>query len=209
MTLVFDNINYFDLINNQLIFKEEVTQVQETNLKKKYFYLLDVYKQKNKFVVNCIDYLNGALPLFTTKCCWWCRETFSSCPIGIPINFYPSCAKSEQFFKQSNLDCTNGTEYFETDGIFCSFPCAKSYIIDEKLNTKYKNSTMLLSLLYKKINNKIDFIPLAPSWKLLKKFGGEMSITEFRNSFGEFQYIDSSNIKKPLIFSIGNLYTEK
>jgi hypothetical protein len=209
MTLVFEGVNYFDLINNQLSFKEEVTSVQETNFKKKYFYFFDVYKQKSKLVINMVDYLNGALPLSTTKLCWWCRDSFTNSPIGIPLSYYQSNNKSKEIFKRLNLDYSKGTEYFETDGIFCSFPCAKSYIVDEKLNSRYKNSTTLLSLLYKKINNKIDEIPFAPSWKLLKKFGGELTITEFRKSFGDFQYIDSYNVKKPFIFSIGNLYIEK
>lgn len=209
MTLVFDGINYLDLINSRSILKEEVTTIQEINLKKRYFYFFDVYKQKNKFSVNMIDYLNGPLPLNTTKACWWCTHSFDTCPIGIPIFYHQSNKKTEQIFKNLNLNSTDGTEHFETEGIFCSFPCAKSYIIDQKFTSKYKNSTVLLSLLYKYIKGSVSDIPLAPSWKLLKKFGGEMSITEFRNSFGEFEYIDCQNIKKPLIFSVGNMYIEK
>ena len=39
-------------------------------------------------------------------------------------------------------------EYYETDGIFCSFNCCQSYINDNKHIRLYDNSHMLLLKMY-------------------------------------------------------------
>ncbi len=68
----------------------------------------------------------------------------------------------------------------------CSFNCMFAYITEYD-NYKYKDSASLIQLLYHSYfpgKNILlsDFKP-APSWKLLKPYGGELTIDEYRKSF--------------------------
>ena len=51
---------------------------------------------------------------------------------------------------------------------------------------------------------KLYTINPAPSWKLLKEYGGHMDITTFRNSFNKIMY-ESHGMFKP----VGHLFEEK
>jgi hypothetical protein len=80
-------------------------------------------------------------------------------------------------------------ECFETDGIFCSFNCCKSFIMDNRKNPLYSQSISLLLKLYEHIHGTRSVtIHSAPHWKMLKEFGGNLTISEFRNSFMKLNY---------------------
>ena len=51
----------------------------------------------------------------------------------------------------------------------------------------------------------------APHWRLLEKFGGPLSIENFRNSFNSIQYndIDDYIIRAPPSRMVGKLYEKK
>lgn len=100
-------------------------------------------------------------------CCWYCRHNVPSDwhPLGIPI----------KFSKEQNT--------FECDGIFCSFNCIVAYL-QEHNQYRYKDSNVLLLMMYRHIFKKhrdITKIVPSPSWKLLKEYGGHLSIDEYRN----------------------------
>lgn len=95
--------------------------------------------------------------------------------------------------------------YFQTDGIFCSFNCTLAFIMDNRHNPIYKESTSLLFHLYEKLIGPLEpsVILPAPHWRLLKTFGGPMSIEEFRSKFNRVCYkyqftIDTITVMKPL-----------
>lgn len=80
-------------------------------------------------------------------------------------------------------------DYFEGEGTFCSFNCAVAYVSDN-YSIKYKNTGMLINKLYKHI---FGFLPKekivpSPSWKMLKDYGGEFTIEEYRKSFQIIDY---------------------
>ena len=53
----------------------------------------------------------------------------------------------------------------------------------------YNTSDMLLLIMYNKsMNTKNRIIDFAPHWRMLSEYGGNMSITEFRNSFTKTDY---------------------
>ena len=60
---------------------------------------------------------------------------------------------------------------------------------------------MLLRQLYKRIYGVFpgpkDITP-APSWRLLKEYGGDMNIIQYRESFVKCKYIDTHNIMRPV-----------
>lgn len=176
---------------------EDVTKKDKSHERaKKAYYFLDSKKNQMKLWPNFIDIsTNGHLPPSTTKLCWWDRHSFQNRPIGCPLRYYKKEDK----------------EIYETEGIFCSFSCCKSYIIDRNSNVKYKDSLSILSSLFMILSqDKSHYIlPSAPSWKLLKEYGGHLSIQEYRASVGNLEYEDTINIKRCMILSSSQYTQEK
>ena len=105
----------------------------------------------------------------------------------------------------------NIKEYYETDGIFCSFNCCKAFINDNKHKKMYNQSLTLLMRMYNEMFGvTIHVIDSAPHWRVLKEYGGNLSIIEFRNSFSKADYEEHGIIiNTPSYRSIGFLYEEK
>nr|QBK86474.1 MAG: A1L transcription factor/late transcription factor VLTF-2 [Marseillevirus LCMAC102] len=178
---------------------------------KKVMYFTDSQKNRVKYWINMIDIAQtGALPLYTTKPCWECRSTFKSHPLGCPIRY---CSQQEESlnqkrvkekFKDANFPLDQGTDFFETEGIFCTFPCIKTYIIDQLSKTKsskYRKALTLLTLLYFKMFDQVVTIPTAGSWKLLTEWGGHLTPQELRATTGLLEYNETINIRRPYMFS--------
>ncbi len=92
--------------------------------------------------------------------CWWCTYSFENTPCFIPEKYY--------------LD-----KYY-VFGCFCSFNCAASYNLnlnDYKIMERYA----LLKKLYNVNNN--DNYKLSPPKEILKKYGGIISIEDYRKNF--------------------------
>ncbi len=198
--------------------KEEIIeyegQVQTTDIsittKKQVFY--DINKNKIIMWITMEDLVNQKiLPLVTNLPCWWCGYQFISSPLGAPIIYCPHnsivSVEFRNFFSKRNIDLSE-TDLLKTEGIFCSFPCCKAYIMTHSFISKYKNSITLLSLLYYKLYGKYIDIPRAPTWKILEKWGGPLSIEDFRNSFSKFIYQVTPNIKRPFMFATGTYIEE-
>lgn len=103
-------------------------------------------------------------------------------------------------------------EYYETDGIFCSFPCCKAYINEFKGSNKlYEHSSFLLCKLYYdmyEIKN-VNINP-APHWRQLREYGGDMSITQFRETFSKSKFQPRGIIRNTDLFKpIATLFEEK
>lgn len=110
----------------------------------------------------------------------------------------------------SSIDI-NQNEYYETDGIFCSFNCCKAFIKDNKHNKLYEFSDLLLAKLYQdmfNVNNII--INPSPHWRLLQEYGGHLTITQFRDNFNKTKFDSHGFIRNTDIFKpIATLYEEK
>jgi hypothetical protein len=115
--------------------------------------------------------------------CWWCKNCFDTPEINLPENYFNS--------------------KFLCSGIFCSYNCALSYNIDLNDEKVWKRKS-LLNLLYRKTyDNEEDIIP-APSWKVLKEFGGDITIDEFRSNLKSHD-IDFIYLQPPLITFSSNI----
>ncbi len=121
--------------------------------------------------------------------CWWCRYPITNeyQILGCPLRY---------------ID-----EVFHCEGSFCSFNCIKAYIEDKNhYNMKYRESISLTLLYYSQVFNKeimYSNLVTAPHWSLLKNYGGNLEIEEFRNEFQRIQYYGPSgslirDITKPL-----------
>lgn len=100
--------------------------------------------------------------------------------------------------------------YYETDGIFCSFNCCFSFIKDNAQNSMYKISEHLIHKLLSEITGcDTNVIWPAPHWRMLKVYGGHLSIEEFRKSFNSVKYIEKEVKKNCSMTPVEILYTEK
>ena len=127
------------------------------------------------------EHLNCEIPKFTSIKCWWCRSSISTNihPLGMPIKYN----------KEQN--------FFDTEGMFCSFNCMCSYLHENTNMSQYKDSGSLIYFMYKCIFNEYPYkmnIRKAPSWKLLKEYGGNLTIEEFRSMFNTVN-IHTQNIE--------------
>lgn len=120
-------------------------------------------------------------------------------------------------------------EYYDTHGIFCNFGCMLCYIYSHRNNLLYKNSIPLLRQMIKdqyKLEGKVLNKPLfaSPNVKLLKKFGGPLSIEEYRdiskhvdhptilffdtNQVKRCENNESNEEKKPLMRPVGSIFQQ-
>ncbi len=198
---------------------QRVPQKQNARKNKRSMIFTSHTKNQSRMYAVMIDVTqNGALPRITHRPCWWCRTSFTNTPIGCPIR-YVTCKKGSleekrfnEYIKKINLTSDGTTDFFETEGIFCSLSCAKAHVIDElsKGKTKFKKSLTLLSLMRTRSgDNSNDPIAVAPSWKLINEWGGHLSIQEYRESFGRVEYVETVNARRPMLYSTSQYFQEK
>jgi len=200
------------------------------------FSFFDESKKVHTCHICMIDKNSNTLLQKTTDIsCFWCKHQFNSIPIGCPIRY--KCPQvHKQYYSEITKDKYSITEditimehdkfeknqkkksiklnknfYYETDGIFCSFNCCLAFIKDNFKNPLYNNSELLLGKLYKELFEIDINIKEAPSWKLLKSYGGPLTIDDFRDNNHKITYENlSSYISKiPAQISLGSLYEEK
>ena len=110
--------------------------------------------------------------------CWNCCYNFNNIIVGLPIRY------------------NNNTFY--TIGDFCSLECATRYAF-EKYDDKIYEIIPIINM-YNNIKfNKTTKINLAPNKLILKKFGGNVDIEEYRKNFNNIYYI---NI--PIVIPVNN-----
>jgi hypothetical protein len=172
---------------------------------KRVHYFLDSHKVQAKYWGVMIDTTTNGPLLASNKPCWWCRTTFQTKPIGCPLAYHKKGdglykERFKEKLKAANLSTDGPLDFFETEGLFCSFPCCKAYILDRRGSVKYKESASLLVHLYYILFQEHEVIPTAPSWKMLREYGGHLSIQEFRATFGKLEYIETVNMRRPYMF---------
>ena len=183
-------IDYSDIINeqNDEIFIKPDIPVNHTIVNNEVSCLHNIideltekiktYEKINKPVVQSFNHTNYSK-------CWWCAYNYDLPTVELPEHYFHGM--------------------FHCIGNFCSYNCAMAYNIDiNDENISKRNS--LLYLHYKKTYNNDNLIIPAPSWKILKDFGGTVTIDEYRSNFitNSINYL---YIKPPLVSRIS--YVEK
>ena len=179
-------INYSDIEQNECIFIKTDTDKDSNEkeikmLKNKIHELTEKLEKYEKVTKQNVDIIETS----NISKCWWCRYGYNMPSVELP----------EYYF--------NNIFYYI--GKFCSYNCAMAYNIDiNDENISKRNS--LLYFHYKQTYSKTDIIMPAPSWKILKDYGGTITIEDYRNNF----ITNCTNyiyIKPPLISRIS--YIEK
>jgi ribosomal protein S18 len=158
--------------------------------------------------------------------CFWCRHSFDNMPIGCPIQ-YKNARILKSYFSEVTKDkydiissipgtlpdtlqenmslIDNG--YFLVDGVFCSFNCCLAFIQENNKNMLYDMSKQLLYKMYTmcfpQTPSTHSIIP-APHWRLLKSYGGHLTIEEFRKKFNKIKYVEDNFANK----SVSWIYRE-
>jgi hypothetical protein len=206
----------------ELVFPERnITNIENNENCVESLSYLDESKRIHKCMLSKLDFSNPS-----GYCCYWCRNIFTSEPIGCPLKYIPNVI-SRVFFSEITKEKfivkegttkskinTPGIEatveqnnYYETDGIFCSFECCMSYINENKKNPLYIESEILLNKIYSDCGYK-GKIKHAPHWRILKEYGGSLTIAQFRANFNHIEY-EAHGIYKPQFKSINHAYEEK
>lgn len=100
------------------------------------------------------------------KCmwCWWCCHSFEGTPLSMPYKYDDRRNK------------------FYTAGNYCSWSCVKSHAIDKYGCTIGSRVCGNVVMMRKKMFNQIGPVKPAPNRFVLKEFGGDMTIEEFREN---------------------------
>lgn len=182
-------------------------------------------KTDNKYSITMLDHLTSQkLPDKTSIYCFWCRHPFDTIPLGCPIKYMPKQIEKKYFseiHKENYTILQNTTknseekgatlDYYETDGIFCSFNCCMSFVYDNIKNPMYSQSQSLIGKLYMDLYNIPPYdIKPAPHWRLLKDYGGNMTIDDYRSSFSKVTYEFYAKIREiPRFKPVGWIFTCK
>ena len=203
-----------------------ITHVPET------YSFLDDAKKLHKCNISMIDFKsNNEFHTQSPYHCFWDRHLIPSHlhPIGCPIKYIHSQASKSYFSEiskdnytikenitsskkvDSNIVNIIDKNYYITDGIFCSFNCCMSFLLDNKTSSFYHLSEMLLYKLYNDIFSHYPVvIESAPHWRNLVEYGGNLTIEMFRNNFNNVEYINHGIIlNTPKLQSTGVLFEEK
>ena len=170
--------------NNNNNFKNNIKKYEEIRKNE-----IESYKIDNSLHYTMIHFSEAnkdkKLPEHTNVACYWCTENFSCRPVGLPIRYE--------------------NDIFYVDGCFCSPECAAAYNFDNLNSSDIWERYGLLNLLYIKIiGNKQITIKLAPPRRTLKKFGGFLTIEEFRKMNDNY-YKQFNVVYPPMISVIPNI----
>lgn len=98
----------------------------------------------------------------TNLLCWWCCHPFNTMPCFFPTHY-------NEYSKR-----------FKIQGNFCSWNCAKAYKLEDSKGTRGQDMYLFtLLLMHLGIKNYRD-VKSAPAKEVLKAFGGNLTIEEFR-----------------------------
>ena len=119
---------------------------------------------------KCIELLGAHTsrkewPLSTEVACWNCTFAFDAIPIAIPEKLDRATGRLSGCF-----------------GVFCSFNCARRHCLQTNGHSGMQKIQLLSDLHRKLLGNFVRIKP-APPFQVLARFGGYMSIDEYRKDF--------------------------
>jgi hypothetical protein len=122
---------------------------------------IDYYNLKSTLLVQFKDTSEVKnIPQTSDAACFWCCHTFTNRPVVLPTR--------------------DTGEHLQVVGNFCSPECACSYLFDirQDSHTRWEQLSLLYRVYGEACQGKIQ---PAPARNILKLFGGELGIAEYRN----------------------------
>lgn len=186
MGTIFDTYNFSEESSNSTVreqhnngaakkiekLEKELEEYKELLTASKTFFTENTVTKLN---LNLIDEAGETIKLkHTDISCWWCSHQFETLPCFIP---------------RALID-----NIYQVFGCFCSFNCAAAYNMNmSDTQSRIRNRHALILKLFHNIFGNDKELIVAPSYLILKKYGGTLSINEFRKSFTceikEYMYI--------------------
>lgn len=171
-----------------------------------------VQKEKIKMhtFIPLINYVTqSSLPTSTTIPCYGCHRRFDTVPLGVPIEYYPSVYKCDdritkkltiqerESMQQNDTENLERREYFDVEGIVCSFNCMYN-VIEDNPSPLYKKSQLLIPHLYRIVFGEYpqSKIQRSPSWKLREEYGGCISDGEFVANMQIINFADTHQVER-------------
>ena len=160
--------NTIDKLINELHKKDAIIINLKSKLKDKNFHNennIAITKENKKKLLNIglISINNNKLQICekTDIACWWCAYNFDTSPLFLPDHY------------KNNI--------YYVFGNFCGFSCVLAY--NENLDDYRKSvRSVLIKQLYREIfQNDIMLIKPSGPRELLKKFGGPLDISQYRD----------------------------
>ena len=175
-----NNIYKIPNLNIPKLVNEGTTDIFRLITPPKTFLFTDNNHSQHKFDMLIPNLLNVK--------CFWCRNYFDWNYVGCPIEYVSAKVSKSYKSKISNLKYSiienitpkkfvlennddvkiEGNSYYVIDGVFCSFNCCKSFVIDNKMTPVYKDSLKLLNKLYYDIYNKKNKYFQSPTLETVK-----------------------------------------
>ena len=121
---------------------------------------IDYYSIKSNLLLQFNNYNDRkTIPDKSDSACFWCCHTFTNRPVVLPTR--------------------DTGEYLQVTGNFCSPECAVSYLFDirQDYHTRWEQLALLNRVYNEACQGKIN---PAPARNVLKLFGGNLSIQEYR-----------------------------
>lgn len=208
----------------------KITELHTESPRDELISFLDESKRNHTCKISMIDFNTNKSPETLRYDCFWCKHPFKTQGIGCPTKYvssqavktYHSDISKDVYTIKENITplrrkslgdqriAVKIAEYYETDGVFCSFNCCQAWIDDNKHNKMYNQSSYLLMKIYKSITHaEIKSIISAPHWRLLENYGGNLTINNFRENFNKIDYEYQGISKLPKFFPLSTLFEEK
>jgi len=163
------------IINNNPVFANDNENIEDLIIK------LNNNKNDDSnilYTINELELNKDYNKYNISEICWNCCHKFNNIITGLPIDY------------NNNI--------FYTIGDFCSLECAARYAFNNYNNKIYEIIPIINMYNNMKYGN-IHKINMAPDKLLLKQFGGEMDINDYRKKFNNIYYVNS-----PIIIPINN-----
>lgn len=227
------NINTFEIedkynISTHNCSLTKISELSSTPITQNYNFV-DETMQTQSCVISLSKLLGKKLPICTDINCFWCRHKFDNPPVGCPINYVSSILYKKYYSELTkdtysikgpitpemqklikNCNQIDDKNFYLTDGIFCSFNCCLAFIENESCSLYENSKNLLYQYFYTFFDENIVIEP-APSWRLLKNYGGHLSIKQYRKNFNTIVYNNLNEVVKiiPETRVLGFLFEKK
>jgi hypothetical protein len=141
-------------------------------------------EEKSNFYSVC-DAVDGR----SFYCCFWDRHPIKDLVFKCPVRKVyvgekqtHSAANGNSYEIRDTVNAVNF--YYETDGNFCSEECMWAFLDEEELRNPMFSKSKQLILSIRGTKPKA-----APHWRLLREYGGTLTIEKFRESFKNKMYV--------------------